>query len=203
MNSDKQTQPAPDSSGVPSDMRHTPTPWKIVRRHPDPHTNANCIEILPEVGGVFGKHSSIEIACMHCAEDGGVQAANARLIVEAVNSYAANQAKIAKLEGALAEIEHQTYCAWTQRRAKDALSDSTPSKVTDPRVAKLEADKAELEGVVQNLKALLMDARNVMQLSANVQDAHRESLTVPRLDMAVGLKRVIRDIDAALSKHQS
>lgn len=80
---------------------HTPTPWHITRKHADPDTAANLIEIFPEIGGCHGDWSTQEICNLFMAEKGSIQEANAALIVEAVNNHAAHLARIAELEGAL------------------------------------------------------------------------------------------------------
>jgi len=65
--------------------QHTPGPWKAIRRHPDPETAALFIEVTTSNdSGPFGNPRSILTICgLHCAEIGGVQEANARLIATA------------------------------------------------------------------------------------------------------------------------
>ena len=71
------------------DATHTPTPWKITRPHPDPETAAYLVEIFPATGGFDGPHSTQAISYLYCAKAGTTQAANADLIVRAVNNHAA------------------------------------------------------------------------------------------------------------------
>ena len=72
-----------------NDATHTPTPWKTTRPHPDPETAAYLVEIFPAFGGFDGPQSSQAIAYLYCAKAGTTQAANAALIVRAVNNHAA------------------------------------------------------------------------------------------------------------------
>ena len=81
---------------------HTPTPWKATRPHPDPDTAAYLVEIFPATGGFDGPHSSQAIAYLYCAKAGTTQAANAALIVRAVNNHAA---LIAALERCLPFVD--------------------------------------------------------------------------------------------------
>ena len=81
---------------------HTPTPWKATRPHPDPETAAYLVEIFPATGGFDGPHSSQAIAYLYCAKAGTTQAANADLIVRAVNNHAA---LIAALERCLPFVD--------------------------------------------------------------------------------------------------
>ena len=84
------------------DATHTPTPWKITRPHPDPETAAYLVEIFPAFGGFDGPQSSQAIAYLYCAKAGTTQAANADLIVRAVNHHAA---LIAALEQCLPFVD--------------------------------------------------------------------------------------------------
>ena len=84
------------------DAKHTPGPWKITRPHPDPETAAYLVEIFPEFGGFDGPQSSQAIAYLYCAKAGTTQAANADLIVRAVNHHAA---LIAALEQCLPFVD--------------------------------------------------------------------------------------------------
>jgi len=76
---------------------HTPTPWKTVRRHPDPDTRKSFVEIMPEVGGCWGEWSSQEIAALYAADVGSIQDANARRIVHCVNTHDALVAALERL----------------------------------------------------------------------------------------------------------
>lgn len=82
--------------------KHTSTPWKTTRPHPNPATAASLIEIFPSTGGFDGPHSTQAIASLFCAETGTTQAANADLIVRAVNHHAA---LIAALERCLPYVD--------------------------------------------------------------------------------------------------
>lgn len=73
--------------------KHTPTPWAIFRIHPHEGTRNGLIQIYRENGDGFdGEGSSADIAELYCATSGGVQEANAKLIIRAVNSHAALKA---------------------------------------------------------------------------------------------------------------
>ena len=102
------------------DAKHTPGPWKITRPHPDPETAAYLVEIFPATGGFDGPHSTQAIAYLYCAKAGTTQAANADLIVRAVNNHAA---LLAALREALTQLDY--YNAETRETSRWAEWHST------------------------------------------------------------------------------
>ena len=113
--------------------QHTPGPWQVVRRHPDPETSKDYCEILPTIGGALGEWSSLEIAGLHCA-DKEIQIANARLIaaapdlLEALQAYRLNYSDtdletLAKCETGMGEISQIT--AQREINARAAIAKAT------------------------------------------------------------------------------
>jgi len=101
---------------------HSSLPWKIVRGHPDPKTAESLIEIFPATGGWNGEFSSQEIAMIYCAKEGSIQAADADLIVRAVNNHAALLAALKEMCGALEDTNSSAYQTLGDARAAIAAA---------------------------------------------------------------------------------
>ena len=111
------------------DATHTPTPWKITRPHPDPETAEYLVEIFPAFGGFDGPQSSQAIAYLYCAKAGTTQAANADLIVRAVNNFAQ---VVEALRDALGQLddynaESASNSRWTEWHSTLAAAQTIPS----------------------------------------------------------------------------
>ena len=116
------TTPAPKPDAQPVQAASfTPTPWKITRPHPDPETAAYLVEVFPGFGGFDGPHSTQAIAYLYCAKAGTTQAANADLIVRAVNAHATLLAALEAVAeaGRMSDQPRAVYCALI---AQDALN---------------------------------------------------------------------------------
>ena len=67
-----------------SETKHTPTPWRIYRDHPDPETAATLVYID---AAHRRSYSGLEIAAIYNATAGSEEEANAEHIVHCVNLF--------------------------------------------------------------------------------------------------------------------